>query len=155
MVTHGPAHEANDSPIRPAPEAGHPSPAGSDYYAGAREVAGRLEEAGLTPPRVQQQGRWTGEFCTVEAAHPDTWPEHAVLGVEVTHVPDAEYRWRIGRQDPPGAAEYRRDRLKVVAEALRGFGYTVEVVERSGWRPGQQALRVHRLAPPARAPDDG
>ncbi|MER6917118.1 hypothetical protein ABT354_36220 [Streptomyces sp. NPDC000594] len=119
-------------------------PGGSGYYTGAGEVAERLARAGLTTPQDRRPGSRPGEFCTVEATPPDTWPAGAALCVEVTHFPAAAFRWRFGRDDPPGAAEHRRERLEAVAAALRESGYTVEVVERGGWRPGQLALRVHR-----------
>ncbi|GLF93113.1 hypothetical protein [Streptomyces yaizuensis] len=128
-------------------------PPGSAYYTAAGEVAGRLTEAGLTTPQDRRPGSRPGEFCTVEATHPDTWPPGAAFCVEVTHFPAAAYRWRFGGEDPPGAAEHRRERLAAVAEALRGFGYTVETVDRGGWRPGQLALRVHRPAVPGPVPE--
>ncbi|AXU11388.1 hypothetical protein CRV15_00830 [Streptomyces clavuligerus] len=109
-------------------------------------MAERLAAAGLSTPQAPRPGSRPGEFCTVEATHPDGWPEGAAFCVEVTHFPEAAYRWRFGQEDPPGAAEHRAERLRTVADALRGFGYTVETVERGGWRPGQRALRVHRPA---------
>lgn len=153
MVMRDSAHEEHGAPVRRPSEDSLSGPAsrgsggrgggGIGYYAGADEIARRLEEAGLTPPRAAPHGRRAEEFCRVEALHPDTWPEGAVLCVEVVHFPSAEYRWRIGREDPPDAAEHRRTRLRAVADALRALGYTVEAVDRGGWLPGQQALRVY------------
>ncbi|MFI1889710.1 hypothetical protein [Streptomyces jumonjinensis] len=151
MVTHDPAPETNGSPSGPEPEAAHDATTGSGYYAGANEVARHLEATGLTPPRAERhgrrRGRLSGEFCTVEATPRDHWPKGAVLCVEVVHHPAAEYRWRFGESDPPNAAEHRWERLRTVAGVLRAAGYTVEIVERDGWRPGQQALRVTRFSP--------
>ncbi|MGW4029564.1 hypothetical protein ACWEFL_09600 [Streptomyces sp. NPDC004838] len=120
-----------------------PLPEGFDYYAGAGEVARSLQEAGLTPYPEERRGSWADAFCTVEAIHPDAWPDGALLCVEVVCQPPREYRGLSADQDPPGAAAYRREQLTRVTETLRGLGYGVEVIERDGM-PGRQSLRVRR-----------
>ncbi|WP_329027158.1 hypothetical protein [Streptomyces sp. NBC_00690] len=138
MATHDPAGET-DRPS--APEA-------VGYYAGAAEIARHLADAGLTPPSRSGPTGWQGEFCTVEALPADQWPPGVLWTVEVVHHPDTAYRWRLGQSDPPGAAAHRTERLMAVADTLTHLGYAVNVVDRQGWRPGQQALRVHRTDPP-------